>query len=111
MVTSRWGGTLGDLVFRIAIVASDGERPKLGRFSARYFSGLLNVLTIGLGALIQPFTAKKQALPDLIAGTFIVRRPGAPATRTKWVLIQIGTVLLVLILGTALALLNPAKGL
>lgn len=71
---SRLGGTLGDLAAGIAVIDRSGKRPSFGRISGRYFARGLTWLTLGVGFFIQPFTARKQALHDLIAGTLVCQR-------------------------------------
>jgi uncharacterized RDD family membrane protein YckC len=74
MIVAPWGGTLGDIFCGTAIVTLSGKRPGFGRASARYAAKSLNYLTFGIGMMAQPFTANKQALPDLITGTVVIRR-------------------------------------
>ena len=50
-----------------------GNRISFGRASGRYFGRVLSLITIYIGYLIQPFTARKQALHDKLAGTVVVR--------------------------------------
>jgi uncharacterized RDD family membrane protein YckC len=47
-----------------------------GRWAGRW----LSALAFGVGYLIQPFTARRQALHDLLAGTVVVAR-GRPRAR------------------------------
>jgi uncharacterized RDD family membrane protein YckC len=50
-----------------------GNRISFGRATVRYFAQYLSVLTLGVGYFIQPFTEKRQALHDMVAGTVVVR--------------------------------------
>jgi uncharacterized RDD family membrane protein YckC len=74
MTVSRWGGTLGELACGIAVTDRSGKRPSFGRISGRYAAKALSWLTLGAGFLVQLFTARKQALHDLIAGTIVIRQ-------------------------------------
>jgi uncharacterized RDD family membrane protein YckC len=56
-VTDRWGKPLG-------------QAHALGRYFSKGASGAV----FGVGFLVQPFTARKQALHDLLAGTLVVNR-------------------------------------
>jgi uncharacterized RDD family membrane protein YckC len=65
--------TLGQMVLGIRITDLEGRRVSFARASGRYFASLLTNLTFGIGYLIQLFTARRQALHDLIAGTLVLR--------------------------------------
>ena len=45
-----------------------------GRAVGRYFARFLSMLVLYIGYLMQPFTQKKQALHDILAGTLVVKQ-------------------------------------
>lgn len=64
----------------LGIVVTDlaGNRISFGRATARHFAQWVSFLTLLIGYLIQPFTKRRQALHDLIAGTLVVEEGGVP---------------------------------
>ncbi len=66
------GQTIGKRALGIVVTDLTGGRISFGRATGRYFAFFLSDITLGLGYLIQPFTRKRQALHDLIAGTLVV---------------------------------------
>jgi uncharacterized RDD family membrane protein YckC len=72
MESSSWRATLGKRALGMAVTDPRGNRISFGRATGRYFARFLSGLLLGLGYLIQPFTAKRQALHDMIAGTLVV---------------------------------------
>ena len=66
-------GTLGMQVMDLHVTDLQGDRIGLARSAGRYFAQLLSIVTFGIGYLIQPFTARRQTLHDLFAGTVVVR--------------------------------------
>lgn len=71
--SSPWQATLGKRVLGIAVTDLRGGRVSFGRATGRYFASYISFIILLLGFLIQPFTAKRQALHDMIAGTLVVR--------------------------------------
>jgi uncharacterized RDD family membrane protein YckC len=73
--------TLGKLALGVKVVDAEGRRIGFGRATGRFFGKLLSSIIFGIGFLLAGWTAKKQALHDIIAGTFVVFRevePGHP---------------------------------
>ena len=64
--------TLGKLALGIVVTDVTGNRISFGRATGRYFAHYITYITFGIGFLIQPFTIRRQALHDLIAGTLVV---------------------------------------
>jgi uncharacterized RDD family membrane protein YckC len=73
MESSKWQATLGKLALGLRVTGLAGRRIGFGRASGRFFAKMVSALTLGIGYVIQVFTARRQALHDLIAGTLIVR--------------------------------------
>lgn len=72
-LSSAWQATPGKRATGVFVTDLVGERISFGRASARAFATHLSWIAL-IGYLIQPFTAKRQALHDLIAGTVVVRK-------------------------------------
>jgi len=64
--------TFGKRLLGLAVVDMDGQRIGFIRASIRYFAQILSGLICGIGYLMAGFTEKKQALHDMIAGTYVV---------------------------------------
>src|SRR5690554_810032 len=58
----------------IKVVNADGGRLSFAHALGRWFTALLSYVTLYIGFLLAAFTGKKQALHDLVAGTFVVDR-------------------------------------
>ena len=72
--SSEKQGTFGKQAMGIVVTGLNGERITMLNAVGRYFARILSALIMGIGYLIQPFTAKKQALHDMIAGTLVYKR-------------------------------------
>lgn len=72
MESSKCKATVGKLALGIIVVDEFNQKLSFGRASARYWSKLLSVITLFIGFIMTAFTAKKQALHDLIAGTYVI---------------------------------------
>jgi uncharacterized RDD family membrane protein YckC len=71
--SSTHQATIGKRALGIVVTDLAGNRISFGRATGRYFARYITFLTLGIGYLIQPFTAKRQALHDKIAGTLVIR--------------------------------------
>src|SRR5579863_8192625 len=74
MESSSAQATLGKLVVGIKVTDEAGGRITFGRATGRYFAHILTGFTLGVGYAMVVFTRHRQALHDMIAGTFVVRR-------------------------------------
>ena len=74
MESSRHQATLGKLALGIKVVDRDGRRLSISHAFGRWFSASLSYLTFYIGFLMAAFTERKQALHDMVAGTFVVDR-------------------------------------
>jgi uncharacterized RDD family membrane protein YckC len=75
---SKRQATVGKRCVGIYVINSEGE--KLSRLHAfgRYFALFLSSITLCIGYMMAGWTKKKQALHDLVAGTYVVYgKPGA----------------------------------
>jgi uncharacterized RDD family membrane protein YckC len=71
--------TLGKQAVNVKVTDLEGNRISFGRATGRYFAEWINGITLGIGYVMTGFTAKRQALHDMIAGTVVVRADLAPA--------------------------------
>jgi uncharacterized RDD family membrane protein YckC len=65
--------TLGKRICGLKVIDQNGQRISFGRASGRYFGMILSGCTCGIGYLMAAWTERKQALHDMMAGTFIIR--------------------------------------
>jgi uncharacterized RDD family membrane protein YckC len=94
----------GKRALRLQVVTADGEaRISFLRATGRWAGRYLSLLPLLAGYLMQPFTARKQALHDLVAGT-VVLQIGATRRWLIWlaVVLVFGLVALSFVLGAAL---------
>ncbi len=82
--SSAWQATPGKLAVGVCVTDLAGRRISFGRALGRTLGKLLSMLFFGIGFLMAGWTARKQALHDLLAGTLVVKRdraaPEQPAT-------------------------------
>jgi uncharacterized RDD family membrane protein YckC len=97
--------TLGKRAMGIFVTDVHGRRPSFGRSSVRWLGRLLNTLTFGIGWLMAAFTAQKQGLHDMLAGTLVMSRPQQSSTL---VVIVVLVVFALPIIGIVLSIVIPA---
>lgn len=74
MESSARQATFGKSVMSVRVTDYDGRRISFGHASGRFFSKLITgMIPFGIGYIMAGFTAKKQALHDLIAGTLVMK--------------------------------------
>jgi uncharacterized RDD family membrane protein YckC len=74
MESSGWQATLGKRALGMVVTNLAGNRISFGRATGRLFASFISGIPLMLGYLIQPFTAKRQALHDMISGTLVIVR-------------------------------------
>jgi uncharacterized RDD family membrane protein YckC len=74
MHSSRYQATVGKMAVGLRVVDYHGERITFMRATGRYLAEILSGLLFGIGYLMVAFTRRRQALHDLIAETFVVRK-------------------------------------
>ncbi len=72
--SSPWRATLGKKVLGLAVVDLAGNRISFPRASGRFFAKIVSSMTFLIGFLMAGFTAKKQALHDILAGCLVTRK-------------------------------------
>jgi uncharacterized RDD family membrane protein YckC len=66
--------TFGKSVMSLRVTNAEGRRLSFGHATGRYFAKIVSgLIPFGIGYIMAGFTAKKQALHDLIAGTLVMR--------------------------------------
>lgn len=74
MESSSKGATLGKIVMGLAVTDLDGKQISFGRANGRYWGKILSAMFLMIGYLMAGFTAKKQALHDMLAGTLVIKK-------------------------------------
>jgi uncharacterized RDD family membrane protein YckC len=72
--SSAQQATLGKQAMGLIVTDLNGNRISFGTAAVRFLSKILSGLIMGIGFLMQPFTARKQALHDMIAGTLVYKK-------------------------------------
>lgn len=72
MESSKLQATVGKLALGIKVVDRDGRRLGFGRAAGRWAGSLISYLILYIGFFMAGWTRRKQALHDLMAGTFVV---------------------------------------
>lgn len=75
MESGRRKATVGKLLMNLRVATMNGDPLTFATASARFFGKIISAALLGAGFIMQPFTPRKQALHDIIAGTVVLRRP------------------------------------
>lgn len=81
--SSALQATPGKLALGLQVTDEYGQRIGFGRATGRYFGKYISALILGIGFLLAGWTARKQALHDLMAGCCVVRKAGLVAWRSE----------------------------
>lgn len=73
LIPYRLGGTVGKKLLQIRTVDLEEEPLSLGRASLRFVSKMFTEALLGLGYLTYFFTKERKSLPDLLAGTKVIK--------------------------------------
>lgn len=73
LLESRDSATLGKRLFHLAVLRTDKSKLSFARASGRYFGRFISAIILGVGYVMQPFTAKKQALHDMMTDSVVVQ--------------------------------------
>ena len=68
-----WQATPGMRLLRMRVTDLNGRPIGAGRAVGRYFAAWLSGCLCLVGYLMQPFTARRQTLHDMLAGTLVVQ--------------------------------------
>lgn len=72
--SSSWQGTLGKKALGLQVTDLEGNRISFGRASGRFFAKIISGMILMIGYIMAGFTAKKQALHDMIAGCLVIKK-------------------------------------
>lgn len=73
MESSKRQATIGKTAMGIKVINQEGARISFLKASVRYFSKILSGMIFCIGYIMVSFTKKRQALHDIIAGTYVVQ--------------------------------------
>lgn len=75
MESSEWQATVGKKALGLVVTDMAGQRVSFGRATGRHFGKIVtNMIPLFIGYILAGFTAKKQALHDMLAGCLVLRR-------------------------------------
>jgi uncharacterized RDD family membrane protein YckC len=72
--SSSWRATIGKKVLGLEVVDLNGHRLSFPRASGRFFAKIFSSMTFLVGFLMAAFTAKKQALHDILTSCLVIRK-------------------------------------
>lgn len=107
----------GQRALNLKVTDLQGRRISFGRASGRHFASLLSALLLFIGYLMNLFTARRQTLHDLIAGTLVYRSEVNPLAPTAtpppegmkgWQIALVALACMVPIVGILAAIAIPA---
>lgn len=73
MESSKFQATLGKMIFGMKVTDLAGNRMSFERATGRHFAKYLSGMILLFGYIMAGFSARKQALHDMIAGTLVRR--------------------------------------
>ena len=83
MESSAYQATVGKIALGIQVTDLNGQRISFMRALGRNLAEILSALILLIGYIMVAFTAKKQGLHDMIAGTLVVKKGStAPPAET-----------------------------
>jgi uncharacterized RDD family membrane protein YckC len=80
MESSSYQATVGKIALGIQVTDLNGNRISFWRALGRNLAEILSALILLIGYIMVAFTAKKQGLHDMIAGTLVVMKGTATPT-------------------------------
>ena len=108
MESGERSATYGKIALGLKVYDVDGNRISKGRGFARWISHLASYLTLYIGFLIQPFTERKQALHDMIAGTIVVDSEEKKGSTGIIIAVVAGVFIFIFVIGILAAIAIPA---
>ncbi len=76
--SSRWQATPGKKILGLYVTDLNGKRISFGRATGRYIGKALEQLTLFIGFVMAGFTARKQALHDIVASCLVLKKRSLP---------------------------------
>lgn len=77
--SSAWQATPGKMALNLCVTDMYGRRIGFGQATGRYFGKILSGFIFDIGFMMAGWTARKQALHDLMASCCVVRKDGLAA--------------------------------
>ncbi len=74
MNSSQRHGTFGKYFMGLKVTGLAGEPIAFGQATGRHFAKFISTFPLLAGFFVAPFTRRKQALHDMVAGTIVLRR-------------------------------------
>ena len=71
--SSDMRATLGKKIVGLKVVNLSGGKLSFGQATGRHFGKIVSGIILGIGYLMQPFTERKQALHDMMAGALVIK--------------------------------------
>jgi len=72
--SSAWQATVGKKALGLEVTDLEGRRISFGRATGRFFGKIISALILWIGFIMAGFTARKQALHDMLAGCLVIRK-------------------------------------
>lgn len=70
--SSKYMATPGKMVFGLIVVDKEYKRLSFAHATGRFFATIVSTITFLIGFIMAAFTARKRALHDMIAGTYVI---------------------------------------
>lgn len=74
MQSSSKQATIGKMALGLKVVDAEGNRLSFGKATLRYIGKIISGFILLIGYIIAAFSPRKQALHDMIAGTFVIKK-------------------------------------
>lgn len=74
MESSKNQGTLGKMALGLKVVDAEGNQLSFGKAALRYIGKFVSQIILMIGYIIAAFNPRKQALHDMIASTFVIKK-------------------------------------
>lgn len=74
MESSRLQATVGKMALGIIVTDETGNRISFMRANGRFFAKMVSALILYIGYIMAGFTERKQALHDIIASTYVIKK-------------------------------------
>jgi len=73
MQSSAKQATVGKMALGLKVINKDGSKMNFGQATLRFIGKMISYAILLIGFIIAGFTEKKQALHDMIAGTYVIK--------------------------------------
>lgn len=74
MESSKNGATVGKMALGLKVVDAEGNTLSFGKAALRYVGRIVSMMIFLIGYIMAAFTSRKQALHDMIAGTYVIKK-------------------------------------